>query len=119
MIISDLSHLDIISENNAILGGAATSVTTEGTAYGDSTKVKAITKTNSIPLGNGGSLSLGFGYVKASAVDAKDASAKANVSGTAEGDINFVIGNNYSIDTGRRAQAGGFVFAYALDLPKG
>ncbi|KAF3888919.1 MULTISPECIES: hypothetical protein [Nostocales] len=117
MIISDLSHLDILSEDDAILGSAGATVSTNATASGDYTQTKAVTKSFALPLGNNGSLAIGIGYAQASAVDSQDASAVTSVSGSANGDINFVIGKNYSTDNGPRARAGGVVLAVGIDIP--
>ncbi len=118
MIISDLSHLDIISEDNAILGSARTTVSTVAVASGNYTKVKTVTSSYTKQLPRGGSMSISFGYAKASAVDSYDASANTNVYGAADGDIQVVNSTNYSIDTGRQAQAEGVVFALGITRPR-
>lgn len=117
MIISDLSHLDIISEDDAILGSAGTVTSALANASGNYSKTEAVTRAYAIPLPYNGSLATGFGYAKADAVDADDASANTDVSGDTEGDIGFVIGGDYSIDSGRKAKARGFVTALAITLP--
>lgn len=117
MIVSDLSNLNVISEDDEILGGAGATVTSTAGASGDRTKTKAETLSFAVPLRNGGSLAIGIGFAKASAVDAQDASAVTHVTGDADGDVEFVIGRNYSIDTGRRARSVGVVVAVGIDVP--
>ncbi|KYC37666.1 hypothetical protein WA1_40100 [Scytonema hofmannii PCC 7110] len=116
MIISDLSHLDLMSEDDAILGSAGALIGSSAIASGDYNKSKAKTKAFAIELPNGGSLALAFGYANAKAYG-DDASADTDVFGDADGDIEIVKGRSYSVNTPRGAYAGSVGLAIAFDLP--
>lgn len=117
MIISDLSHLEFISETSAILGSAGVVVGVDAVAYGDSTSTFATAKTTATELPYGGSIAIGIARGSAIAFDPVDATANVNVGGLAEGQFTKVITQTYSVDTGPQAIAGGFIVAIAVDLP--
>lgn len=61
MVISDLEHLELVSEETDVVGSAGVLVTVLTEAYGKFTKANARTWTVTKTLRNGGSIALGLG----------------------------------------------------------
>ncbi|WP_407892608.1 hypothetical protein [Scytonema sp. NUACC26] len=117
MIISDLSHLETIFEDTAIIGGTGVIVTVEGTAYGDSSDVSELVTTSIKNLPHNGFIARGKGFVVAVASDADDPTAEVSVFGDAEGKKTFVKSKVRSIDGSSSAIAIGRIKVKAITPP--
>lgn len=117
MIISDLNYLELISPTTAILGSAGVVVGVQALAEGETTRTLAKARTRARELLGGGSIAIGIARGSAIGIDPVDASANVNVAGLADGQISRVVTKTYSVDTGPKAIAGGFVVAIAIDRP--
>lgn len=116
MIISDLSHLEPISEFTDILGSAGAAVGTTAVATGTTTSTKSIGYTTANPLPGGGSYALGLGYAQAVGTG-NNPTATTTASGAGQGDIVLVIPGTVNYNLGSSAVSKSGVLVLALDLP--
>ncbi|KAB8331220.1 hypothetical protein SD80_027255 [Scytonema tolypothrichoides VB-61278] len=113
MIISDLSHLEPISEFTDILGGAGTAVSTAGVATGEKTYTNATAYTTANSL-----YALGLGSAEAIGSGGKNPTATTTASGVAEGTLlDIVIPVTVSYKIGSTAVSRSFVLALGVDHP--
>ncbi|KYC37672.1 hypothetical protein WA1_40130 [Scytonema hofmannii PCC 7110] len=117
MIISDLSHLDTIFEDSAIIGGTGLLIGFEGIAEGDSSDVSAIATASIKELPHNGFIAHGKALVVAVASDPVDATATASVFGDAEGAKTVIKTHTRSIDTGSDAIAISRITIHAITPP--
>ncbi|MUG99601.1 hypothetical protein F7734_47915 [Scytonema sp. UIC 10036] len=115
MVISDLSYLDSVSEDDVILGSAGALIGASAIASGNDTATQAVTRAYTVNFGRGGSLAVAVGYANARGYG-DNASAFTDVSGDADGDIEIVKGRNYSVKTGYGAYAGSVGVAIAISI---
>jgi hypothetical protein len=117
MIISDLSHLETIVEDTAIIGGTAVQVVAKGTAYGDSSFVSATATISTKELPHNGSIAKGKASIVALASDPVDATAAVYLSGAAEGTITVFNTQTNSVDNGTSAKAISHMTVIAITPP--
>jgi hypothetical protein len=116
MIISDLSHLEPISECTDIVGGAEVIVGAIGAATGNATNTNATGYTNAV----GGRVNVAYGLASAGAVGVGgNATAATAGYGAAQGTlVSIVIPLTINVSTGSVAMSQSLVFAFAADAPK-
>ncbi|MUG99607.1 hypothetical protein F7734_47950 [Scytonema sp. UIC 10036] len=117
MIISDLSHLNTIFEDTAIMGGTGLLVTVEGTAEGESTDVSASTTASIKELPHDGFIAHSRSFIVVVASDPVDATATVNVSGEAEATKTVIKSHTRSVDSGSDAIAFGHIIVHAITPP--
>lgn len=113
MIISDLSHLEPISEFTDILGGAGAAVGTTAAATGNATYTNARAYTTANPL-----YALGLGTAEAIGSGGNNPTATTTASGVAQGTLlSVVIPVTVSVKTGSVAVSQSSVLVIAVDRP--
>lgn len=117
MIISDLNHLETISEDTTIMGGAGVTLTFEVTAYGDSSVVTTTAKTSARVLPHDGSIAHGKAFTIALASDPIDATATVSLSGDAEGTKTIIKTQTHYVDKGTTTMAIGHITVKAITPP--
>lgn len=114
MIISDLTHLEVIDEAKPVFGAAGTAVNATAFAVGDSsyTSSEATTWARTTSP-NGGAVSVG----RSTAVGIGDDGATTYTSGAADGDITIVNSVNDPMGNAPINYSRSHTVAIAVDLP--